>query len=122
MDFKLCVHPHLNEFKIEHFSRACTIGKVTCLSVSLVCLSVSQTVLPTAQLQAKLCTLFEVPEDAECRLWQRNMTNTYKLLSNTYTNTYELLSKPTQSISGTGLYGGQVGVAWVGPSYYHQCI
>ena len=30
------------------------------------------------------------------------------------TNTYELLSKPTQSISDAGLYGGQVGVAWEG--------
>ena len=26
-EFKLCVHPHVNKFKVGFFSRACTIGK-----------------------------------------------------------------------------------------------
>ena len=26
-EFKLCVHPHINELKVGFFSRACTIGK-----------------------------------------------------------------------------------------------
>ena len=27
IEFKLCVHPHVNELKVEFFSSACTIGK-----------------------------------------------------------------------------------------------
>ena len=27
VEFNLCVHPHVNELKVEFFSRACTIGK-----------------------------------------------------------------------------------------------
>ena len=61
-----------------------------------------------AQLQARVRSLFEVPEEAECRLWQRYMTNTY-----------ELLNKQSETISEAGLYGGQVGVAWVWLVYNH---
>ena len=53
----------------------------------------------TDEVQARIHSLFEVPVETDCRLWQRYMTNTY-----------ELLSKPSQSISDAGLYGGQVGV------------
>ena len=44
-------------------------------------------------------SLFEVPAETECRLWQRYMTNTY-----------DLLSRPSATISDVGLYGGQVGL------------
>ena len=43
--------------------------------------------------------LFELPEDLECRLWQRYMTNSY-----------ELLNKPEQTLSDASVYGGQVSV------------
>ena len=52
----------------------------------------------SGELQAKMCLLFDVPAETECRLWQRYMTNSY-----------ELLSELSYTISG--LYGGgQVGV------------
>ena len=45
--------------------------------------------------------LFELPEDLECRLWQRYMTNSY-----------ELLNKPEQNLTDASVYGGQVSVFW----------
>ena len=51
------------------------------------------------EVQARMCSLFEVPIETECRLWQRYMTNTY-----------ELLPKLSATISDAGLYGGQVGM------------
>ena len=53
----------------------------------------------SGELQAKMCLLFDVPAETECRLWQQYMTNTY-----------ELLSKLSHTISDAGLYDGQVGV------------
>ena len=46
---------------------------------------------------AKIRTEFNVPDSAECRLWQRYTTNTY-----------ELLTKTNETLSEAGLYGGQV--------------
>ena len=40
---------------------------------------------------------FSVPDTTECRPWQRYMTNNYELLTNLQ-----------QTVSGAGLYGGQV--------------
>ena len=33
VEFKLCVHPHLNKIKIDFFSRACTISETISLCV-----------------------------------------------------------------------------------------
>ena len=41
--------------------------------------------------------ILKVPRDAEVRLWQRFMTNSYELLKN-----------PEQSVADAGIYGGQV--------------
>ena len=46
---------------------------------------------------AKIRTEFNVPDSAQCRLWQRYMTNTY-----------ELLTKTNETVSEAGLYSGQV--------------
>ena len=35
VEFKMCLHPHMNEIKIGYFSRACTIGKTTVLNMEL---------------------------------------------------------------------------------------
>ena len=53
----------------------------------------------SGEVQAKMCLLFDVPAETECRLWQRYVSNTY-----------ELLSKQSQTIPDAGLYDGQVGV------------
>lgn len=52
----------------------------------------------------KLREVFEVPSETETRLWQRYMTNSYELLSNS-----------EQTLSDAGIYGGQVGLIlkWV---------
>ncbi len=47
--------------------------------------------------QNKLIALFDVANDAEVRLWQRYMTNSYELLKDT-----------TQNLAEVGIYGGQV--------------
>ena len=54
----------------------------------------------TEHLQVEMLRLFELPEDLECRLWQRYMTNSY-----------ELLNKPEQTLSDASLYGGQVSLS-----------
>ena len=46
--------------------------------------------------------MFDIPKEAECRLWQRYMTNPY-----------ELLSTSGLTLGDVGIYGGQVGV-WSG--------
>ena len=46
---------------------------------------------------AKIRTEFNVPDSAQCRLWQRFMTNTY-----------ELMTKANKTLSEAGLYSGQV--------------
>ena len=61
----------------------------------------------SGEVQAKMCLLFDVPAETECRLWQRNMTNTY-----------ELLSKLSLTISHAGLCGGQVGVVYMTTMMY----
>ena len=43
--------------------------------------------------------MFDIPKEAECRLWQRYMTNRF-----------ELLSTSRQTLEDVGIYGGQVGV------------
>ena len=45
----------------------------------------------------KIRSELNVPDSAECRLWQRYMTNTY-----------ELLTKTNETVSAAGLYSGQV--------------
>ena len=59
---------------------------------------------------AKICTEYNVPDSAECRLWQRYMTNTYELLTKTNKTVSEagLLTKTNKTVSEAGLYGGQV--------------
>ena len=47
--------------------------------------------------QDKLRALFEVDNDAEVRLWQRYMTNSYELMKDT-----------SQTLADVGIYGGQV--------------
>ena len=41
--------------------------------------------------------VFEIPKDAETRLWNKYLSNTY-----------ELLSSEEQSVQDVGLYSGQV--------------
>ena len=41
--------------------------------------------------------LFNVPKEAECKVWHRYMTSTY-----------EELNKPEQTLQDAGLYAGQV--------------
>jgi ubiquitin carboxyl-terminal hydrolase 4/11/15 len=60
MEFKLTIHPNIDNFKCHSFSRADTVE----------------------YLEAVLRKEFEVEEDAECRVWYRFMTHTYELLSN----------------------------------------
>ena len=40
---------------------------------------------------------YSIPDTTECRLWQRYMTNSYELITNLH-----------QTVSGAGIYGGQV--------------
>lgn len=58
----------------------------------------------------KLREVFEVPSETETRLWQRYMTNSYELLSNS-----------EQTLSDAGIYGGQVGLImkWVWSILYY---
>ena len=59
-EFKLSIHPNINDAKIRSFSRADTVG----------------------DLEAALKEEFGVNKSAECRVWQCFMPHTYKLLSN----------------------------------------
>ena len=52
---------------------------------------------PPADLEAELRSVFSVPQEVECRVRHRYMTNTY-----------ELLTSPTQTLQDAGLYNGQV--------------
>ena len=60
LEFKLTIHPNINDFKFWSFSRGDTVG----------------------YLEAILKEEFKVEKDAECRIWHRFMTHTYELLSN----------------------------------------
>jgi hypothetical protein len=60
LEFKLAIHPNINNVKCYSFSRLDTI----------------------ANLEAVVRREFEVEEDAACRVWHRFMTHTYELLSN----------------------------------------
>ena len=60
LEFKLSLHPNLNNAKTKSFSRADTVG----------------------DLEAALKEAYEVAKDAKCRVWHRFMTHTYELLSN----------------------------------------
>ena len=70
---------------------------------------------------ARIRTEFNIPDSAQCRLWKRNMTNTYKPLTradeaNTYklltrvdeANTYKLLTRADEAVQEAGLSSGQV--------------
>ena len=46
---------------------------------------------------AKIRTEFNVPDSAQCRLWQRH-----------WDNKYQLFTKTNETVSEAGLYGGQV--------------
>ena len=61
----------------------------------------------SGEVQAKMCLLFDVPAEIECRLWQRYITNSY-----------DLLSKLSHTISDAGLYDGQVGVVYMTTMMY----
>jgi ubiquitin carboxyl-terminal hydrolase 4/11/15 len=60
LEFKLTIHPNIDNVKCYSFSREDNIEN----------------------LEAVLRKEFEVEEDAECRVWYRFMTHTYELLSN----------------------------------------
>ncbi|XP_064399096.1 ubiquitin carboxyl-terminal hydrolase 4-like [Halichondria panicea] len=60
LEFKICIHPNLNDIKKREFSRADTV----------------------ADLEAAIQGEFQIPSDTECRVWHRYMTHTYELLSN----------------------------------------
>ena len=75
LEFKLAIHPNISDFKCCSFSRIDTVG----------------------DLKAALRKEFKIGEDAECRVWHRFMTHTYKLLSNR-----------SQTLQDAGLYNGQV--------------
>jgi ubiquitin carboxyl-terminal hydrolase 4/11/15 len=60
LEFKLTIHPNIDDFKHHSFSRGDTVE----------------------YLEAVLRKEFEVQEDAECRVWHRFITHTYELLSN----------------------------------------
>ena len=60
LEFKLTIHPNIDNLKCRSFSRGDTIG----------------------YLEAVIKKEFEVEEDAECRVWHRFMTHQYELLSN----------------------------------------
>ena len=120
LEFKLCLHPKLNEPVNMTFSRADTISMPCSLCrahsvVSLLTFFLSSrfhillsSLLPPflssspADLEVKLRSVFDVEKDAQCRVWHRYMTSTY-----------ELLSDPKQSLQDAGLYNGQVRVCWL---------
>lgn len=60
LEFKLAIHPELNNTKTQSFSRADSVG----------------------DLERVLKEVFEVDMNTECRVWHRFMTHTYELLSN----------------------------------------
>ena len=60
LEFKLTIHPNIDNFKHHSFSRADTTG----------------------YFEAVLRREFEVEEDTVCRVWDIFMTYTYELLSN----------------------------------------
>lgn len=60
LEFKLSLHPNLNNSKTRSFSRADTVG----------------------DLEAALKEEYDIAKAAECRVWHRFMTHTYELLSN----------------------------------------
>ena len=60
LEFKLTIHPNINNFKLHSFSQGDTVG----------------------YLEAVLKQEFEVEENTECRVWHRFMTHTYVLLPN----------------------------------------
>ena len=60
LEFKLCVHPNMNNVKNHSFSRADTVDG----------------------LEKALKEEFSIDLNAECRVWHRFMTHTYELLSN----------------------------------------
>ena len=51
----------------------------------------------SADLETALKAEFDIPKEADCRVWHRYMTHTY-----------ELLSTPSQTLQDAGLYNGQV--------------
>ena len=120
LEFKLSLHPKLNEPVNMTFSRADTIGMPCSLCransvMSLLTFSLfshfhiylssllpSLPLLSPADLEAKLRSVFDVEKDAQCRVWHRYMISTY-----------ELLSDPKQSLQDAGLYNGQVRVCWL---------
>ena len=75
------------------------MGKQSSMYMCNVCVFVCTS---SGDLEARIRNVFNIPEGAECRLWQRYMTNSY-----------ELLLTPTQTIRDVGIYSGQVGV-WSG--------
>lgn len=60
LEFKLCIHPNVNNTKPRSFSRADTVDG----------------------LEKALKEEFEIDMNAKCRVWHRFMTHTYELLSN----------------------------------------
>lgn len=60
LEFKLTIHPNIDDFKPCSFSRLDTV----------------------ADLEALIKKEFDVEKDAEYRIWHRFMTHTYELLSN----------------------------------------
>ena len=102
LEFKLSLHPKLNEPVNKSFSRADTIGTLCielCLFFLFSCVTSSSLPSSPADLEAELRSTFDVEKDVQCRVWHRYMTSTY-----------ELLSDPKQSLQDAGLYNGQVRV------------
>ena len=58
--------------------------------------------LPAEEVEDKARDILEVPSEAEVRMWQRFMTNSYELLKN-----------PEQTLADAGIYGGQVWVSGI---------
>ena len=99
LEFKLCVHPNLNDVNKREFSRADTVGKSILPRTpgTHTHSHHTHTTHSTAVLEQSLRELYEVDSSTECRVWHRYMTHTY-----------ELLSKTDQSLQDGGLYNGQV--------------
>ena len=102
LEFKLSLHPKLNESVNKSFSRADTIGTLCSSYGAVSFLSLLMSFFPSsyshpADLKAKLKSTFDVEKDVQCRVWHRYMTSPY-----------ELLSDPKQSLQDAGLYNGQV--------------
>ena len=93
-NLKVCLHPHVNEDKPAQFSRADTVGEYQVLHVH-VCYVIHFNI--TEIVQGKIKIMFGIANDAEVRLWQRYMSNSYELIKDT-----------TQTLADVGIYGGQV--------------